>query len=59
MDGPLEPDFLFNLQSVNGLNVLDADRLHVLCPAAIDVPVGLLHGFERIVLPEVRVDWDL
>ena len=59
MNGPLEPDLLLHLEAVDGLDVLDPYRLHILSPASVDVTVGLLHGGEWVMLPEVRVDWDL
>ena len=59
MDGPLQPDLLLHLETVDGLDVLDAHRLHVLGPATVDVAIGLLHRSERVVLPEVRVHRDL
>ena len=59
MDCPLEPDLLLHLETVDGLDVLDPYRLHVLGPSSVDVPVGLLDGGERVMLPEVRVHWDL
>ena len=55
MDGPLQPDLLFHLESIDGLDVLDPYRLHVLSATPVDVSVGFLHGSEGIVLPEVRV----
>ena len=52
---PLEPDPA-GLEPLDGLDVLDAHRLHVLRAARVDVAVLLLDGRERVVLPRLRED---
>ena len=59
MNRSFKPNFLFFLESIDGLDVLDANGLHVLRAATVDVPVRLLDCREGVVLPEVRVDWNL
>lgn len=48
MDGSFEPDALFNFETIDGLNVLNADGFHVLGSSAINVTCAKtpwLNGF--------------
>ena len=55
MDSSSKSPLLDDFESVNGLQVLDGHRLHVLSSAAEDVPELVLERLERVVSPSCRV----